>query len=308
MAPRIVFWRDKAPSPETALMDHGANVIRKVDMVVEGKAERNSLVGYCIVYKLLYYNYMRFLITLLLLINTSSAMACSYIFPSATDALTEIDYAFEADIHAVYVNEQQVPTALLARFLAGLDKPATLRYRLKPTRVYVGNPGELIDVYLYYDRYNSCSNDYRIKSDDFFDIWGVSRGESKNVGGNYYDHVALSARRLLTALENYQSALRNARGTAKLLPKAYDLLQRDLDAVTQQLNIRKGDQLGKMVSSYEELEAFPPELLLLRSCVLDLRPHLEELAKTTTILVQSHNKIQKHVGGRPTLDHCLPHY
>lgn len=215
-------------------------------------------------------------ISLVLLLAGTDAHACSYLFPSAFEALNDLDMVFEGELHAVYVDDKQVSTELLSEYLRLGNRKVTIRYKVVPSKMYVGEQADIIELYDHYERGHSCSGPVFIGN-----LWGASLANHKLNVDDYTQYMAGEVRELLNALTRYQSSLLEARVSMpynKLITRELETLRIILANELESLN-------AAFFSAPTELEALPINLLKARAEFLMIeQTFAKELTITTTAI------------------------
>lgn len=227
---------------------------------------------------------MKYIFTLFLLLVSSAATACSYAHKAPSDALADFDLIFDAQLRAVYVDDIQVPTAVLPDYLSEIDRDVTLRYRLVPTHFHLGAPVDEIDVYIRYSSWNTCSNFYVADPTEF--LWGVVEYENHYYSNSIQSSRALAVRSLIEAMREYQAELYNVLRNMSAESAGFALVGRELNTINQQLLEWRTSILHRLVAEPRELAALPVRVLERRSKLLEFTDMKKELAKTSMAIIQ----------------------
>lgn len=215
-------------------------------------------------------------LALALMLAGTDARACSYRFPSAIKALNKLDMVFEGKIHAVYIDNKQVSTELLSEYLSLGKREATVRYKIIPSKMYIGKQTGMVELYTHFSKGFSCDGGVYIDH-----LWGAILIDGKLNIGDYSQHMALVIKKFLSISAEYQSHLIEAQTSEP----HNSLIVRELEAVQAMLANELASPEAAFFSAPTELKALPLSLLKARAKFLSTdHAFAKEYAITTTAI------------------------
>lgn len=177
----------------------------------------------------LYSNTMKSFVVAVILVLAfpTSALACSYDVQhrSFRSLHNHSDLVFEGEVTAVYIGGKQVSTSMFDDAVARLWKDTDILFKIKPTKMIVGQTAEQFEVWGHYTKpITSCGGG--LNSHVRATTWGANEVGGKLVVAPFYNYL-----QALNTIQEYQNTLTRLLKSSSTPTSLVGLIDRELVAL-----------------------------------------------------------------------------